>query len=149
MRPRFCVDASVLGRWLLAEGDAAVRVETLLTAFEAGEVDLCAPDLLVSQVGNLLVTAVRGGRLDPVDALEALEAFCGLGLRWIDARQCAAEALLTARTLGLSFYDALYVAVAEAEGCALLTADTRLAERVRERKPFVIPLEEWTPGGWA
>lgn len=144
MRPRFCIDASVLGRWLFSDADVRNKVEALLAGYQAGEVDLCAPDLVISEVGNLLTAAQRNGYVDSAEALEALEHIDALGLRLIPAWERAPEALLTATTLGLSFYDALYVAVAEAEACTLLTADLRLARRIEGTKPFVTSLDDFT-----
>ena len=37
-------------------------------------------------------------------------------------------------------YDSLYVALAEREGCELLTADTKLINNLRQAFPFIIPL---------
>jgi predicted nucleic acid-binding protein len=37
-------------------------------------------------------------------------------------------------------YDALYVALAEREGCELVTADDKLVNALQSKMPFVIPL---------
>jgi predicted nucleic acid-binding protein len=37
-------------------------------------------------------------------------------------------------------FDCLYVALAEREGCELVTADTRLLNSLEKQYPFVIPL---------
>ena len=37
-------------------------------------------------------------------------------------------------------YDCLYVALAEREGCQLITADDKLVRKMQPRFPFVVPL---------
>jgi predicted nucleic acid-binding protein len=41
----------------------------------------------------------------------------------------------------IGVYDCLYVALAEREGCALLTADDRLARALGQSYPFIILLD--------
>lgn len=37
-------------------------------------------------------------------------------------------------------YDCLYVALAEREGCSLLTADAKLVSKLSAQFPFIVPL---------
>jgi predicted nucleic acid-binding protein len=39
-----------------------------------------------------------------------------------------------------SVYDCLYVALAESEGCELVTADQRLINNLRPHFPFITPI---------
>jgi predicted nucleic acid-binding protein len=41
----------------------------------------------------------------------------------------------------IGVYDCLYVALAEREGCALLTADDRLARALGQTHPFLVLLD--------
>ena len=53
---------------------------------------------------------------------------------------------LTARAIDISsqtrsgYYDCLYVALAEREGCQLITADQRSANNLAPHFPFIVPL---------
>jgi predicted nucleic acid-binding protein len=84
-----------------------------------------APHLIDAEVGQALRNLVLRGALDPHAAYESL---------------IAADALVTERhpipelwprawqvRHNVSFYDALYVALAEATGLPLVTADARIA----------------------
>jgi predicted nucleic acid-binding protein len=110
----FDASAGVLA--LLNDGDArrAVARETV-----------AAPHLVDVEVAHALRAQVRRGRVDADDALAALVRWARLGLRRFGVvgllpRVWALRDHLTA-------YDATYVALAEALGCRLVTADARLA----------------------
>jgi predicted nucleic acid-binding protein len=46
---------------------------------------------------------------------------------------------ISSKTRG-SFYDCLYVALAEREGCELVTADDKLIKNLQPQFPFIISL---------
>ena len=114
------VDASVLAPALLDDGKDGDRSRSRLRNDQ-----VCAPDLIYPEVCSVFRRQARAGRAD--------ERRCALALR--DLRdvpvRIAPHRPLLARAWELrasvTTYDALYVALAEALGCALLTADARLA----------------------
>lgn len=112
------VDASVIVKWFRSEGEQQVKeARALRTAYEAGELILSAPPLLLLELINLagrrwrwaerelVALASRLGRLE----LRLLEPELDRVARW------------TSR--GLTAYDAAYVAAAEAAGVPLITSD--------------------------
>jgi predicted nucleic acid-binding protein len=117
------VDASVLASYLVG-GDAhaaAVR-ERLLAAPSR----LWAPHLVDAEVGHVLRREVRLGNLKPGAAGAALRDLAELPIR-----RAAHVGLLErawALRANLTFYDALYVALAELIDLPLLTLDARLAK---------------------
>lgn len=84
-----------------------------------------APHLVDGEVLSVLGRLNLAGRLDPHLAEAMVETLAHLGIR---RHGCTA---LLARIWGLrdnlTAYDATYVALAEALGCPLLSADRRLA----------------------
>jgi predicted nucleic acid-binding protein len=89
-----------------------------------------APDLVYGEVANALLRYVRAGRLTGADADEAMRLILEVPLRVVSLRSLALDALMLAREIGLSAYDATYVLLAEATGATLVTADRRLAAAV-------------------
>lgn len=110
------VDASAAVLALLNDGAARRAV--------AGEA-VAIPHLADSEVANALRGQVRGGHVSAEAATAALAAWARLGLR----RFAALGLLPRVWELreNLTAYDATYVALAEALGSTLLTADAALA----------------------
>lgn len=119
---RLVVDASVAVKWLLPEEGSAQAIALI----EAGH-DLYAPDLLTSEIGNVLWKKGRRGDLSDIATQRLLAEFLDIRLRWADSRRLAADALEIARHHDRSFYDSLYLALAHAIDGSLVTTDARFA----------------------
>ena len=92
--------------------------------------EITVPALLYYEVANILLF---GRSRPPVDeAAEALSDLYSIPLVVAAPAPDAADAALRlASQLGLSYYDASYVALAEELDCVLITADQRLVRRTR------------------
>lgn len=118
------IDASVAAKWLAPEAESAQAAALL------GDT-LHVPDLLFAEVGNILWKKQARGEMDVAASAAAarwlqlapLHVHAGAGL--LD------DALAWAVRLQHPVYDCLYLALAVRLGCALVTADRRLAERCR------------------
>jgi predicted nucleic acid-binding protein len=124
---KLVVDASVAIKWYVPEQASIVAVEVLTSGDE-----LLAPDLLVAELGNILWKKVRRGELTARDADQIADAF--LSTRPIRIRDSAVllrGALDIATAFDRTVYDALYLALAVAEGCQMVTADGRLVHALQ------------------
>jgi len=115
------VDASALAYALIGQGSAAAGLRTALRKGISH-----APHLIDAEVGNVLRKRSRAGEVTPTQAHTALRAAGEV----IDYRYphvgALAELAWTYRD-NLSFYDALYVALATRLDVPLITADQRLS----------------------
>jgi predicted nucleic acid-binding protein len=115
------VDASALVDYL-TDGRHAEAVHERIGATSAW---LWAPQLIDAEVGHSLRRVLRTGEISARAARAALNELTDLRLMRIDHR------LLLDRAWALrdnvSFYDGLYVALAEELGAPLVTLDARLA----------------------
>ena len=95
-----------------------------------GRVEIAVPALLYYEVANILLF---GRSRPPMDeAAEALSDLFSIPLALVAPTPDTADAALRlASEHGLSYYDASYVALAEALDCVLITADQRLTRRTR------------------
>jgi predicted nucleic acid-binding protein len=115
------VDASVLAEYL---GDAE-RAELARRRLISDRASLWAPHLVDAEVGNALRRGVRRGEIDAEAAQEALEDLITMPLRRV--RHSALMTRAWELRENLSFYDALYVSLAELLEHPLVTFDGRLA----------------------
>lgn len=86
---------------------------------------MAAPCLLEAEIGSVLRSQAMQGNLDPVDAEEVLGDLGAVTLLLYGHSLFMARAWELRHNL--SFYDGLYVALAEWQEVPLLTADARLA----------------------
>ena len=115
------LDANVVAGWLLPDEDA----------LELGaDVAFAAPQLLVYELANILIVAVRRGRIDPDGAREAETLASTLPITYHPPPPMS-DLLALATTHGLSAYDAAYLALAKTEAAPLATFDKALAAAAR------------------
>jgi predicted nucleic acid-binding protein len=136
---KYVLDSNVGIKWLLVEdGSDAARV--VRDEFARGIHGLLAPDVFLVEAAHAFTRAQRQGRITDAEArffladllttLPQLHPYPPLLPR-------AVEISLQARH---NVYDCLYVALAEREGCAMLTADAKLIGNLQAAFPFITPL---------
>ncbi len=132
------VDASVAAKWLLpsAGEDFVPQANRLLSLHLSQSLELLAPDLIWSEVGNILWKAVRQRRISRSHAARSLEHFRALGLKIVPAEDLLFHALAIATTYDRTFYDSLYVALALQAGAEFITADERLVNSLASLFPL-------------
>ena len=124
----YVVDASILVS-VLAGAEQAGWAQAQLTT--AGHRSIWAPHVVDAEVGHSLRRRFAAGQLDASDAEGALADLARLPLRRIAHLGLIDRAW--ALKDNLSFYDALYVALAERLKLPLMTLDLRLANAVEAR----------------
>lgn len=126
------VDASALALGVLGASNEDRSILTRLSSATCH-----APHLVDAELGSVLRRQVLRGRLSDADAAALLEAAPLL----IDHRHAMTGALAAAAWSlrhNVGYYDALYVALAQALSAPLLTADRRLSSA--PRLPCVVEL---------
>ena len=124
---RFVVDASVAIKWFVPEVHHQAARRLLREGFE-----LLSPDLVRSEVGNVLWKKWRRGELSAGEAVAVLRDFGRFPLRIRSSEPLMEGAWTVAERFGRSFYDGLYVALALETGSSLVTADSRLYNALRD-----------------
>ena len=120
------IDASVACKWLVEEEGSAEAVRLL----EKGE-GLIAPDLVIPEVSSALSRKLLAGEITSQQAKVAVEELAGFFDELVAGLRLAARSLAIAEDLRHSVYDCFYLALAEARGSQLITADTEFARRLR------------------
>ena len=121
------LDCSVLVK-AITEESGSDEARALL----ASQRRFLAPDLMPIELGNVLWKKVQRGMLAPQEAFEAQRGIAALApVRILPSAPYQERALALAVAHGRSFYDALYLAVAEVEKGLLVTADERFVNALR------------------
>jgi len=144
MESTLAVDASVVVKWLLPELGHESAME-ILAAYQEGLIDLVAPYLVVSEVGNVIGKRQRRGELSEAQAQYCFEYF----LRNLPILLDSEPASLSALRLGMAhrhpYYDCLYLALALENRCDLITADRKFFIAMRPAFSCVRLLDETKP----
>lgn len=112
------VDASVAIKWFIPEVHAIAATRLLHTNLQ-----FIAPDLIFAEVGNILWKKYRLQELTLDTAGAILDDFKRLPFNSHENESLLDAAWQIATTHQCTVYDSLYVALAQTEGCLLVTAD--------------------------
>lgn len=115
------VDASVAVKWVIPEV-LSDRADALRSRADR----LLAPDFLLLEATNALWKKLIRREISAREAARALDLLLSSPLDLRPSAPLLSRALTLARRLGHPVYDCLYVALAQVEGAALVTADRRL-----------------------
>jgi len=134
------LDCSVAAKWILPEPDRAPALR-LLGEYEAGEVALIAPDLLLAEFASLLAKRHRRRQLTAEQAEEAFHLMGKCAPRLFETRPRLPRALELSLRYRLSLWDCVYLALAVEYNCPFITADHRLFRGAAGRHPLLLLLE--------
>ena len=136
---RYVVDASVVLKWQFGDEDDVEQALALRDAFLVDHtVELHAPVLLAYELTSAMRTAERRARVPAEMAGEALDNMLEAGIALHEPTP--SETLRLARRLGISGYDAAYVALAAELGVECWSADERLVRAASPHVSFVRPI---------
>lgn len=125
------IDTSALLRLFIPDGPMQTEAETALNRAASGTDLVLAPQLLLAEVGNVLLRKRRRNELSEQELHEILQAIQSLPIRLCDHGPLVLPACVLAEAHGLSVYDALYLALAEQHGARLVTSDDALDKVAR------------------
>lgn len=137
------VDSSVAIKWFLDEVHSP-EAHQILRDYRNGIHNVVVPDLLYAEVGNILWKKQDKGLISAVDCQHVLREMTELLFPVVPINRLTAEALSLAVAYKRTVYDMLYVALAEREGCPLITADERLVNAVSYALPNVVLLSRYS-----
>jgi predicted nucleic acid-binding protein len=103
---------------------------------------MLAPDIFPVEVANTFFSAEAKGAIAPGQFAARLADVMLSGPVLYQSTALLPRACLIIRraTARIAIYDCLYVALAEREGCELITSDTKLIRALRHAYPFITDL---------
>lgn len=136
---KFVLDSSVALKWVLPEADSA-RAIRLRNEYVNGIHDLVAPDIFPPEIANGLASAERQKRIRTGESAVFLNDILLAAPILHNSFPLLIRAMEIAISTKQAVYDCIFIALAEAEGCELVTADDKLVRSLRSSYPFIIAL---------
>ncbi len=122
------VDTSVVAKWFLPSEPDGDRAHRLREQHAREAITLCAPGLLIWELGNVLRYK---SWLTPTLVGQSLDSVIEIGIRLYDpSSSLIRRAVDIAYQAGITMYDAAFVALGDELACPLVTADERLVRRM-------------------
>jgi len=125
MKTRLVLDVSAVAKWFVEE-DESREMRWIRDLYLKGAVTIYVPSLLFTELANAL-RRVEG--LDSTDVINAVKALRNLRLKVVSDLEVLDKAIEVAFSHGITVYDAVYVALAEATGSKLVTYDKELLSK--------------------
>jgi predicted nucleic acid-binding protein len=137
---KYVLDASVALKWVLPEADSD-KADALRDGFERRIHDFLAPDVFAAEVGHAITKAERRRLITPSNGSHLLSDVLATLPQLVPSLPLVPDAYALASAARISFYDCLYVALAEREGCQFITADLRLIGILQKDHPLIVALD--------
>jgi predicted nucleic acid-binding protein len=133
------LDASVALKWVLPETDTPKAVR-LRTEFRQGVRELIAPDVFPFEIGHALTKAERQRLIAQGSGERKLISVLKVAPQLVPSLPLLRRAYRISSDARVGLWDCLYVALAEREGCDLITADQRMIRALQKDFPFITDL---------
>lgn len=122
---RFVLDANLVGDWFLP-GQQSVATNAVFDAYRASTIQFVAAETLAIEFAHALGKQLRRKHLTLDEAREIWNDFCALPIELRPIGDLVGAAFRLATDHNAVVYDALYLALAQAEGVPVLTSDVRM-----------------------
>ncbi|MGH7224922.1 MAG: type II toxin-antitoxin system VapC family toxin [Gemmataceae bacterium] len=136
---KYVLDSSAALKWVLAEADSG-RAIRLRDEYKNGLHELLAPDICLAEIANGLASAERQGRIKTGESAILLHDIVRAAPVLHPTPPLLPRAMALAIATRRAVYDCIYLALAESEGCELVTADDQFARGLRASYPFIVAL---------
>ena len=145
MAKQLVVDANVIAKLYLQDEQYTDKANLLFSRFQEGSIRLLAPRLIIYEVPAAIKSSTFRMKTD--DAIssckQAIASFESLGLYIVDDTNAKNEAVRLAISYACTYYDALYLLLAEDLGCPFITADDKLWKQMRTKVDYVTQLASY------
>ena len=136
---KYVLDASAAICWVVRR-PLTPKAIRLRDDFRQSIHHLLAPDIFIDEVASGLTKAERQ-KLIPVGQAASLYAqVMNEPVAFLPHLPLVTRAIDISSRTRSGYYDCLYVALAEREGCQLITADQKSVNNLAPHFPFIVPL---------
>jgi len=136
---KYVLDSSVAFKWVVFEADSD-KARQLRDDFQKAVHELISPEVFTAELAHALTRAERQGRLTAGEALALWTDVMTTPPQLLPCAPLTPRAIEISSKMRVGIYDCLYVALAEREKCALVTADDKMVKNLQPHFPFIVPL---------
>jgi predicted nucleic acid-binding protein len=136
---RCVLDSNVGIKWLLQE-DLSDKARVVRDEFLLGRHELLAPDIFMVEAAHAVTRAQRQGRVLPNEVKVFIDDLIATAPDFHPHAPLLSRAIEISVQARHNVYDCLYVALAEREGCELLTADQKMINNLQGAFPLIVAL---------
>jgi predicted nucleic acid-binding protein len=136
---KYVLDVSAALCWVLPR-PASLRAVRLRDECRLGVHALIAPSIFAAEAASALTKAERQKIIPIGQAVTLLADILSTSPAVLPYEMLLARAVDISSQSRAGFYDCLYVALAEREGCELLTDDQKLLANLKPLFSFIVPL---------
>lgn len=136
---KYVLDSCVGFKTLVTEVDSA-KAKRLCGEYRQGIHELLAPDVFPVEIAHALTRAERQARITPVQGAKLLTNMLNHLPSQHPYLPLLPRAYAISSAVRIGVYDCLYVALAEQEGCELITSDDKLLRNLQLQFPFIVSL---------
>jgi predicted nucleic acid-binding protein len=133
---RYILDASVAVKWVLPEKDSPTAVR-LLNGYRKKIHELIAPDTFPVEIAHALTRAERQKIIQPPQGAKRFAVVMRARPLLHPYLPLLPRAFAISSAMRVGVYDCLYVALAEQEGCEVVTADAKMINALQKDFPFI------------
>lgn len=139
----YVIDASIVARWYLASPPHIDLARQVRSDYQENRISLTAPDNLRIEVGGALHQAMRAQFIRSEDSESWYNEFLDWNLPLVETADLLRPAYRLSLHYGCSFYDAIYLTLAQQENIRFLHADQRLHNALGGRFPLELWIEDY------
>jgi predicted nucleic acid-binding protein len=136
---KYVLDSCVGFKWLVVEQDTD-KARKLRDEYRLGTHELIAPDVFPVEIVHALTRSERQGRVTAAEGAQLMVDMLNTLPLLFPSLPLLPRAYQISSSARIGVYDCLYVALAEREGCDLVTSDARLIANLGRQFPFIVPL---------
>ncbi|MCL0094554.1 type II toxin-antitoxin system VapC family toxin [Dehalococcoidales bacterium] len=143
MTEQLVVDANIVAKLYLRDERYTDKADLLFSRFQRGEIQLIAPRLITYEVPAAIKRGAARAKAAEKTWRAAISSFESLGLVVVDDSDAKYEATRLAINYTCTYYDALYLLLAEDLGCRFITADETLWRTLHTRVGYLLLLASY------
>ena len=133
---RAVIDSSVVVKWIIGEDDSATALELRRHYL------FVAPEFLLAEAANAVLTKVRRGQVTESEARSAAELIGQFSIVFEPLQPLVEDAVALGLDLRHPIYDCFFLVLAAKLGCPLVTADRALIEKSANLQVSVLSMQQ-------